>query len=240
MNIPKMIIFDYGQTLVDEKSFDVLKGTEAVLRHATNNPYNVSSEEVSALSNELFEETVRYKNLSILEVHTHLFQNYLYEYFGIQFTKSPKEIESIFENAASTAEPTKGIEVFLQFLYRKGIRSSVISNISFSGSMLNERINRYIPLHKFEFVIASSEYVFRKPHKRIFELALRKARLEPHEVWYCGDNAICDVDGAANCGIFPIWYKGALGKINTYIPKSDCLEINDWNELIELLDKNKG
>ena len=31
MNRPKMIIFDYGQTLVTEKPFDGLKGTRAVL-----------------------------------------------------------------------------------------------------------------------------------------------------------------------------------------------------------------
>ena len=28
---PKMILFDYGQTLVNEVSFDGVKGTEAVL-----------------------------------------------------------------------------------------------------------------------------------------------------------------------------------------------------------------
>lgn len=73
--------------------------------------------------------------------------------------------------------------------------------------------------------------MFRKPHRRIFELALRKAKLEPEEVWYIGDNAVFDVDGAANSGIFPVWYKGALEKGNKYVPKNECLVISDWNEL---------
>jgi len=237
MNTPKMIIFDYVQTLVDEKSLDILKGTEAVMAHAKSNSNNVSTEEVCKLSNELFQESIRKR--SGIEVHNHLFLNYLYEYLGIEFEKSILEIERIFENAASTAEPTKNIDALLQFLHRNGIRTSVISNMCFSGSLLTERINRHVPEHNFEFIISSSEYIFRKPDKRIFELALRKARLEAHEVWYCGDNAICDVDGSANCGMAPIWYKGALGKTNTDFPKSDCLEVNDWDELIELLDKNK-
>ena len=33
MKIPKMVLFDYGQTLIAEK-FDGLKGTEAVLQYA--------------------------------------------------------------------------------------------------------------------------------------------------------------------------------------------------------------
>ncbi|MCM0650047.1 HAD family hydrolase [Clostridium swellfunianum] len=239
MNKPKMVIFDYGQTLVNEKVFDTLKGTKAVLSVAANNPNNVSAEEVQALANQLSQEIGRYgvefQKQTFLEVHNHFFQNYLYEYFGIQFTKSAAEIERIFQNAACIAESTKNIESFLQFLEDVNIRTSVISNISFSGDLLKERINYFIPSHKFEFIIASSEYVFRKPHKRIFELALRKAKLDASDVWYCGDNAVFDVDGAANCGLLPVWYKGAIEKSNKYIPKNKCLIIDDWNELIDKL-----
>ena len=46
MKQPKIIIFDYGQTLVDEEIFDGVKGTEAVLEHAITNKYNLSAEQV--------------------------------------------------------------------------------------------------------------------------------------------------------------------------------------------------
>lgn len=234
-----MIIFDYRQTLVNGKVFDPLKGTRAVLSEGVNNPNNVSAEEVQALANKLNEEigryTVPFEKQTFLEIHTHLFQNYLYEYFGIELTKSAAEVERIFENAACINEPTKDIAKLLNFLGNANIRTSVISNISFSGNLLKERINYFIPSHKFEFIIASSEYVFRKPHKRIFELALRKANLNASDVWYCGDNAVFDVDGAADCGIYPVWYKGAIEKSNKHIPKRECFIINDWNELMDKL-----
>lgn len=241
MNWPKMIIFDYGQTLVNENNFDGFKGTEAVLYQAAKNPNNISYKEVQALANELNKEIGRFgterKKQTVLEVHNHIFQKYLYEYFGIELTKSPEEVERIFWNAASSSEPTKNIVKLLQFLDSEKIRTSVISNISFSGKMLLERINQNIPCHKFEFVLASSEYIFRKPHKRIFELALRKAGIEPHQAWYCGDNAVFDVDGASDSGMFSVWYKGAIDESNKYVPKGDCLEVNDWSELIEILSK---
>jgi len=238
MNLPEMIIFDYGQTLVYEKPYDVLSGITSVLEHAIVNPDNVEAEELTAFANEIFAETVRYKSLSTIEIHNLNFQNYVYEYFGLEFDKSPLEIERLFENASSSADPTNNIELLLQLLHEKGIRTSVISNMSFSGPMLKERINNYIPNHNFEFILASSEYVYRKPDRRIFELALKKARLQPQQVWYCGDNVICDVDGSANCGIYPVWYKGSPGMINEGQPNNPCLEINDWSELIEILSKD--
>ena len=37
MKMPKMILFDYGQTLVNEQRFNGVRGTEAVLKYATKN-----------------------------------------------------------------------------------------------------------------------------------------------------------------------------------------------------------
>lgn len=163
MNPPKMIIFDYGQTLVDEKSFDALKGTKAVLSEACNNPFNVSAEEINDFAGELDNDINRNSSDSeksaLLEIHNHIFQNYLYEYFSIKLTKSPQEVERIFEEASFEAEPTKNIMKLLQFLDEAKIRTSIISNITLSGNLLKARLNRYLPGHKFKNVITSSEYI---------------------------------------------------------------------------------
>ena len=60
MKKPKMILFDYGQTLVNEQLFDGVKGTEAVLKYATKNKYNKSAEEVQAYANKLNHELGRF------------------------------------------------------------------------------------------------------------------------------------------------------------------------------------
>lgn len=48
MRKPKMMLFDYGQTLVNEKKFDGIAGTRAVLQYATKNKYGRTAEEVQA------------------------------------------------------------------------------------------------------------------------------------------------------------------------------------------------
>ena len=53
MNKPKMILFDYGQTLVAEEPFDGIKGTTAVLKHAIENKYNLTPEQVQTEANKI-------------------------------------------------------------------------------------------------------------------------------------------------------------------------------------------
>ena len=234
---PKMILFDYGQTLVNEGKFDGVKGTEAVLKYATQNKYNHTAEEVQAAADAINKELGRFdplrRHLFQVEVPNHMFTAYLYESMGIELSLSPKEIDKVFWDAAAPGVPTEGIGDFLAFLKKQGIRTGVISNISYCGEAVKERISSVIPSHEFEFILATSEYMYRKPHKRIFELALEKANLSPEEVWYIGDNYDCDVIGARNAGIFPVWYVGALE--SPYEEKEDVLTIKSWPDLMDMM-----
>lgn len=241
MNKPKMIMFDYGQTLISEGSFNGEAGAKAVLKHARKNPSQISARQLQEFVKTLNREIGRYdpdpSKAPYIEVHNLMFQSYLYEYYGIELDLTPEETERIFWDNAAEGKATRNVELLLDYLKEQKIRTAVISNISFSGKALKERIHRILPGNEFEFILATSEYVFRKPHNRIFELALRKAGLRPQEVWYCGDNAYYDVEGARQVGIFPVWYRGALQEHNKQLPKADCLTINDWAELVELIDK---
>ncbi|HBI71692.1 MAG TPA: HAD family hydrolase [Lachnospiraceae bacterium] len=238
MNKPKMILFDYGQTLLCENKFDGIAGTKAVLKNCVQNPQGVTAEEIQTFANELNKDIDRYnsetQHLALIEVHNHSFQKYLYDYFQIKILVSPLELETIFWDNAAPATLTDGVEEMLRSLNKLHIRTGVISNISFSGLALSNRINKYLPENNFEFIIASSEYVFRKPGSRIFEVALKKSGLETKDIWYCGDNIKCDIEGAFNCSITPVWYKGAIEKKPVSLPDS-CIEINEWTELVRYL-----
>ena len=238
ISLPKMILFDYGQTLVNQRKFDGLKGTAEVMKYAVKNKHNYTAEDVQAAADAINNELGRCDSatnyLLQVEVPNCMFAPYLYESMGIELALSNKERDQIFWDAASPGVPTEGILDFLDYLKKHGIRTSVISNITYSGEAVKDRINSVITNHNFEFIIATSEYMFRKPNKRIFELALEKADLNPEDVWYIGDNYECDVVGARNAGIFPVWYVGA--KEATYSEKEDVLTINNWIELKEVID----
>lgn len=44
MKNPKMILFDYGQTLINEDRFDSLAGNETVIASARTNPCHVDAQ----------------------------------------------------------------------------------------------------------------------------------------------------------------------------------------------------
>lgn len=235
MQFPKMILFDYGETLVHEGTFDGIKGIEEVLKYAVKNKYNKTAREIYQVAEKINEDLGRFdpkrKHLFQFEVTSVSFYSYLYESQGISLSIPYEEVETIFWNASANGVAMKGIRELLEFLKTKKIRTGVVSNISYRGETLKKHIHELIPNEEFEFFIASSDYVFRKPNKRIFELALEKACLEPNEVWYCGDQYECDIVGAKKVGLTPIWIseeKGVKADYNGVI-------ISAWDELRKLV-----
>lgn len=238
MQRPKMILFDYGQTLINEEKFNGVKGTEAVLRYAVENKYKLSAAQVQEEAEKINKELGRFdpmrRHLFQVEVPNHMFTSYLYGSLGISLSLTSEQIDKVFWDAAAPGSPTRGIEGFLEYLHQNGIRTGVISNISFAGRVVENRINEAIPNNHFEFILATSEYMYRKPNKRIFELALEKAELKACDVWYIGDQYECDIVGARNAGIFPVWYLGASDmsyKKEDYEKAVDVKQIRAWEEL---------
>ena len=237
MTKPKMILFDYGQTLVNEAKFDGVKGTEAVLQYASRNKYNRTAAEIQAVADEMNGELGRFdparRHLLQVEIPNDMFCGYLYESQGVELSIRGAQLDKVFWDAASPGVPSEGVEDFLTFLKEQGIRTAVLSNITYSGEALETRLQEVLPGHEFEFILATSEYMYRKPHRRIFEFALQKAELKPEEVWYIGDNYECDIEGAKNAGLFPVWYQGATEKAQE--PKEGILTVKSWEEVKALL-----
>ena len=238
MKMPKMILFDYGQTLIAEQKFDGVKGTEAVLQYATKNKYNLSAEQVQEKAGAINKELGRFdpqkRHLVQIEVPNTMFTPYLYESQGIEVPLSNEEIDTIFWDAAAPGKPTEGMEEFLAYLKNNGIRTGVISNIAYAAAVVTARIKRLLPENALEFIITSSNYMFRKPNKRIFDLALEKAGLAPEDVWYIGDQYECDIKGALGAGLFPVWYIGAIDV--SYTADKSILTVKSWSELKQRME----
>lgn len=243
MNKPKMILFDYGGTLLYEQNFDFRRGEQVVFQHIKENPHNITLEQVEILDGELFGNADKCRKMGY-EIHEWQLLRCKYESFGIKFDIPLEEVETLLWDNASEGGKMPYISELLAFLDKNGIRTGVISNISWSGKALSQRINQLLPGNHFEFILASSEYAVRKPNPILFQVALNKAKLAPDEVWYCGDSIQADVFGAHGTGIYPIHYEGEFpGKteraiLSEPVGKIDFpyLHIYDWREMISLLE----
>ncbi len=241
MDKPSMILFDYGQTLLCEPSWNPLRGEEELYKYLTKNPDNLTAEEICDFSEGVFNSLHDARWLkNACEISEYTLMRLKNEYLGLEYSLTPEEAEIVKFNAISPGGIMPGADIMLDYLNSAGIRTAVVSNNSYSSTALAERFNRLLPNNNFEFIIVSAEYALRKPNPLIFNLALKKANLHAEKVWYCGDRPDIDVEGSAAVGMFPVWYDndmpcGYRNKNDENPPACPHLHVKEWSELVEYL-----
>jgi 2-haloalkanoic acid dehalogenase type II len=109
-----------------------------------------------------------------------------------------------------------------------GLPSAIVSNAD------HEHVAAWnLPL-PVRFTLISEAAKAYKPHPLIFQQALRRLDLQPHEVLHVGDSEVDDVRGAQAAGLAAAWVNRDGRSRSPDVPKPD-LEIADLTELLTLL-----
>lgn len=240
MQYPKAVLFDYGMTLCTEPPADNLKGYGAVLRHAVYNPHHVTAQQLANAADLAKRELGWFseKQDGPLETWYLSLQRWLLEMLDLSLDVTDLQAEQIYWDAASPATPAPYIKDVLQLLQAHGIPFGVVSNMCFTRITLERRLHTCFPDDPFQFILASSEYAFRKPNHCFFEVALHKIGTPPQDTWFCGDNGLCDVDGSAATGMRPFWYRidNDFDRCDPQ-PHVPCTRLSDWRSFAALLQE---
>ncbi|MXY43801.1 MAG: HAD family hydrolase [Dehalococcoidia bacterium] len=131
-------------------------------------------------------------------------------------------LEERNRNSRPFADVVPGLEA-LHGMYTLGTLTN--------GSMRPERLG----LEKyFDFIVMSVEHGgIEKPDPRIFEIAVREARCELHELLHVGDHIEYDVRGANDAGVRSVWLN-RNGESSVDGVKPD-LEVTSLRELTDAL-----
>lgn len=98
----------------------------------------------------------------------------------------------------------------LQKLEENGYRLGLISNAG-DDQDVQQLTRRFEIDQYFDFILTSAACSYRKPHPRIFELALSNWYFLPSEAVMVGDNLDADVRGAQNVGLYAVWLNRRAG-----------------------------
>ena len=92
----------------------------------------------------------------------------------------------------------------------------------------------------FQFTVVSSDYGFRKPERKMYELALQKLNLPPEEVIFVGNDMYRDVFGAHEMGMKTVFFRSNQGEQNVCGAETDYI-IYNFPELLHAVEflKNK-
>lgn len=233
---PKMILFDYGQTLIVEPQFDWMAANRSILAHTTL-PSDMTEEDFCCRSDELFNYVMSTLHENDREFDHVKFLRLLCDANSIALNIPLEEADLLYwDSATHGSHASPGAAEFLDFAHANGIRTGVISNMCFAREALRTRLARYLPNHKFEFILTSSDYVLRKPEPLLFSVACRRAKLDPSEIWYVGDNPRADVLGASGAGLYPVLYTGAHKRTYDQLPRLRFDIVDSFDELRTLVE----
>ena len=99
----------------------------------------------------------------------------------------------------------------LEKLEADGYRMGLLSNAG-DDQDVQQLARRFGIARYFDFILTSAACSYRKPHRRIFELALSNWYFLPSEAVMVGDNLDADVRGAQSVGLFAIWLRRRAGE----------------------------
>jgi HAD superfamily hydrolase (TIGR01662 family) len=209
-NFLRAVIFDFGGTLIygrDDWEPVIAKADEALTQYLRSQGMDLNlttfphqfrkylANYFKQRESDLLETTYSYVLRELLkekgydDVPDDIVRNALDELFAV--TQSNWVLE---DDAVQTLRKLEGNG------YRLGIVSNAGDDQDVQQMALRFGIRQY-----FDFILTSAACSYRKPHARIFEMALSKWYLLPIEAAMVGDNLDADIYGAQNAGMYGIW-----------------------------------
>lgn len=224
------VLFDFGDTLVDDISFSWANGLEGIARLL-----NITSGKdlFFTISNELgnlFDERDR----SVFELDIRKYFKLNLNLMNIYPSVSYEEIELVFWENACHRQAFDNLVDFLNLLKERKINLGVISNCSFSGKIIEHELKKQNIAHFFDLVISSSDYQIKKPSKYIYEIALKYFGIQPEQALFIGDKIETDMIGAKNAGI-----KGLLFDPKNKHGNSGYDTFQKYDEMIKFFNLKK-
>lgn len=222
----KVLLFDLGQTLIENVSINLVNGFFALFGEFLTK--EELETEFIGIINEFNRRSER--ELMIMD-----FVNDIASRYHIDLGK---DSEKRLLDATEVDKSIEGINEVLTYLKAKGYYLGVISNTIFSGNVMQKRLIDLGYNNVFHFVLTSADVTYRKPFKEIFQKAYEIVKedlpnVKIEDLYFVGDNYEIDVLGSMAAGMKPIW-------LNSQKQMQDyqCLMIESLQSLKDLVDKN--
>jgi putative hydrolase of the HAD superfamily len=199
------VLFDFGDTLLREGPTDFDAGAAAVLALASG-AVGCTAGDLAAALHDLMTDLDPRRQAAQIELPPETIRRLVYEPLGLRFRVPASDLEWAFWAAATSWSPEPGIVDVLADLSRRRIRLAILSNSMFRADTMARQLQVSGVAAAFEFVMTSTEFVLRKPHRRLFQIAAQRLNEEPAKIWFVGDSKVNDIMGAAEAGLVPIWY----------------------------------
>jgi putative hydrolase of the HAD superfamily len=209
-NFIRTILFDFGGTLMhgrEDWTPIIAKADDALADHLRSQGMDINLNTFPIEFRRRLDEYFKQREKDLLETtYTFVLRELLKDkgYDDISSDTLRRALDALFSVTQSNWALEDDALPTLQILQEKGYHLGIISNAGDDADVQRLAQNFGIAQY-FDFILTSAACSYRKPHPRIFELALSNWYCPPSESAMIGDNLDADIRGAQNVGIYGVW-----------------------------------
>jgi len=232
----KAVTFDLWNTIFLDKNYDdsrIVYLADVLRERKIVRGYNEISD-VYLESHEYAHRIWEVENYRYVPAHERL--NHVLERLRASLPENLKSSvikefeEAVLMNPPSLVEGAGAVLKSLNPQYRIGI---ICDTGMTPGRVLRKVLEKAQIVNYFESTIFSDEIGYNKPHRLVFETALKELRVQPSEAIHVGDLLETDIAGAKAMGMRAIWFsRKGLARTDLYSPD---FEIHDLPQVIDIL-----
>jgi putative hydrolase of the HAD superfamily len=241
-NFLRAVIFDLGGTLMYERSSwhaVTSQGDESLTRYLISQGMELNLSTFPIEFRRRLGEYFSQREKDLLETsYTFVLIELLKDkgYTNLSDELVRKALDSLFTVTQTNWVLEEDAISTLKKLEKNGYRMGLISNAG-DDQDVQQLVKRFGISPYFDFILTSAACSYRKPHPRIFELAIAKWYFLPSETVMVGDNLDADIRGAKNAGLYAVWISRRAGQSSEDTPRvQPDATVATLSELPALLD----
>jgi putative hydrolase of the HAD superfamily len=242
-NFIRAILFDFGGTLMHGRrnwAPIVAKADDALTIHLRSQGMEVNLNTFPTEFRKRLDEYFKQREKDLLETtYTFVLRELLKEkgYDDVSSDMLRGALDALFavtqENWGLEEDAIPTIEALKERGYSLGIVSNAGDDKDVQQLARGFGITQY-----FDFILTSAACSYRKPHPRIFEIALANWYCHPSEAVMVGDNLDADIRGAQQAGLYGLWIsRRADPKMEDQVQVQPDASLSSLSELPALLDR---
>jgi putative hydrolase of the HAD superfamily len=209
----RAVLFDYGHTLIhfDERPharlMDAYEQINQLLARTLEHEVPSAEVLIEKISKSVDDEIQRdYATGREEEVEIAAIYDAALRAIGLHL--QPDVIEQVMEMEQAgwikSVHVGPDVRSTLESLKSWGLRLGIVSNAAYLPRLMSKQMDELGLLHYFDGVTFSSGVRFRKPHRQIYEDALKKIGVEPSRTLFVGDRVREDIEGPKSLGMLAV------------------------------------
>jgi putative hydrolase of the HAD superfamily len=242
-NFLRAVIFDLGGTLMYERAtWDALipQADEALTNYLRAQGLELNLSSFPREFRKRLDQYFRKREKDLLETnYSFVLREVLADkgYVDLPDTMIRSALDQLFAITQTNWALEEDSLATLQQLEGDGYRLGMISNAG-DDEDVQQLAQQFGIARYFDFILTSAACSYRKPHARIFEIALSNWYFLPSEAIMVGDNPDADIRGAKGAGLYAAWIGRRAGWRNgDPLPVQPDASLSTLSELPALLDR---